>query len=51
MIADVDKFASSAWHVALGDTHRHGDRSVKDLLQMESAVPIAHFHDTRGTGW
>jgi hydroxymethylglutaryl-CoA lyase len=41
-------------HVALGDTTGMATpRSVKTLLQElkgENLVPIAHFHDTRGTG-
>ena len=52
---DVEKFASlGVTHVALGDTTGMATpRSVKEMffeLKHEKAVPIAHFHDTRGTG-
>jgi hydroxymethylglutaryl-CoA lyase len=53
VIADVDKFCElGVEHVALGDTTGMATpHSVKELFSnMESAVPIAHFHDTRGTG-
>ena len=56
VIGDVEKFRSlGVEHVALGDTIGTATpRSVKSLFsQLEkhsSLVPIAHFHDTRGTG-
>ena len=54
VIADVRKFAGlGVTHVALGDTTGVATpRSVKQLFDEipEPVVPIAHFHDTRGTG-
>ena len=52
--ADVAKFASlGVQHVALGDTTGLATpKSVRDMVaRVPSGVtPIAHFHDTRGTG-
>ncbi|MGH8689670.1 MAG: hydroxymethylglutaryl-CoA lyase [Burkholderiales bacterium] len=51
--ADVDKFtALGVEHVALGDTTGMATpRTVKEMFsRINSSVPIAHFHDTRGTG-
>ncbi|HEX6158362.1 MAG TPA: hydroxymethylglutaryl-CoA lyase [Burkholderiales bacterium] len=54
VIADVQRFAElGVTHVALGDTTGVATpHSVKNLFgKIEKAVvPIAHFHDTRGTG-
>jgi hydroxymethylglutaryl-CoA lyase len=54
VIADVEKFAElGVTHVALGDTTGMATpRSVASLFQKipKLVVPIAHFHDTRGTG-
>jgi hydroxymethylglutaryl-CoA lyase len=54
VIADVRKFAElGVTHVALGDTTGMATpRSVASMLgKLEKPViPIAHFHDTRGTG-
>ena len=53
VIADVDRFCElGVDHVALGDTTGMATpHAVKELFSnVESAVPIAHFHDTRGTG-
>jgi len=54
VVADVDRFRElGVEHVALGDTTGMADPgSVKDLFRKipSSVVPIAHFHDTRGTG-
>ena len=55
VLADVERFLSlGVAHVALGDTTGMATpRSVKEMffeLKHEKAVPIAHFHDTRGTG-
>jgi hydroxymethylglutaryl-CoA lyase len=53
VIADVEKFCElGVEHVALGDTTGMATpHTVKELFSnIESAVPIAHFHDTRGTG-
>jgi len=54
VIADVRKFAElGVTHVALGDTTGVATpRSVKQLFGEipKPVVPIAHFHDTRGTG-
>jgi hydroxymethylglutaryl-CoA lyase len=55
VLADVEKFvALGVTHVALGDTTGMASpRSVREMLfKMNGmkAVPIAHFHDTRGTG-
>lgn len=52
--ADVAKFVSlGVTHVALGDTTGLATpHSVKEMMRRmpEGATPIAHFHDTRGTG-
>jgi hydroxymethylglutaryl-CoA lyase len=51
--ADVARFAElGVTHVALGDTTGLATPlSVRDIFgRIEGAVPIAHFHDTRGTG-
>jgi hydroxymethylglutaryl-CoA lyase len=53
VIADVERFCElGVEHVALGDTTGMATpHTVKELFSnIESAVPIAHFHDTRGTG-
>lgn len=53
VIADVERFCElGVEHVALGDTTGMATpQSVRELFSnIESAVPIAHFHDTRGTG-
>ncbi|HEU5178219.1 MAG TPA: hydroxymethylglutaryl-CoA lyase [Burkholderiales bacterium] len=54
VIADVQRFAElGVTHVALGDTTGVATpRSVKNLFGRieKTIVPIAHFHDTRGTG-
>jgi hydroxymethylglutaryl-CoA lyase len=53
VIADVDRFCElGVDHVALGDTTGMATPpAVRELFSnIESAVPIAHFHDTRGTG-
>jgi hydroxymethylglutaryl-CoA lyase len=53
VIADVDRFCElGVDHVALGDTTGMATpHAVKELFSnIESAIPIAHFHDTRGTG-
>ena len=50
---DVAKFHSlGVEHVALGDTIGAATpASVRDLFKrLKGGVPIAHFHDTRGTG-
>jgi len=53
--ADVARFLElGVQHVALGDTTGMATpRSVQSLfneIESEKLVPIAHFHDTRGTG-
>jgi hydroxymethylglutaryl-CoA lyase len=52
--ADVARFAGlGVEHVALGDTTGMATpHSVKDMVWRlpTKAVPIAHFHDSRGTG-
>jgi len=51
--ADVEKFHSlGVEHVALGDTIGAATpSSVRDLFKrLKGGTPIAHFHDTRGTG-
>jgi hydroxymethylglutaryl-CoA lyase len=56
VISDAEKFVQlGVTHVALGDTTGMASpRTVKDLLsrtsKIKNLVPIAHFHDTRGTG-
>src|SRR5688572_29535098 len=52
-LADVEKFRSlGVEHVALGDTTGMATpKAVASIFsRMKSVVPIAHFHDTRGTG-
>jgi hydroxymethylglutaryl-CoA lyase len=51
--ADVEKFAQlGVTHVALGDTTGVATPSaVKGMFsRIKGVTPIAHFHDTRGTG-
>jgi len=54
VIADVERFVElGVTHVALGDTT--GMANPKAIREVASrvtkpAIPIAHFHDTRGTG-
>jgi hydroxymethylglutaryl-CoA lyase len=56
VVSDVRKFlALGVTHIALGDTIGAATpRSVKDLsrniFELQGVVPIAHFHDSRGTG-
>jgi hydroxymethylglutaryl-CoA lyase len=55
VLQDVERFLSlGVEHVALGDTTGMATpRSVKAMferLKGDKLVPIAHFHDTRGTG-
>ena len=53
VLADVEKFHSlGVGHVALGDTTGMATpKSIRDIFsRIGSVVPIAHFHDTRGTG-
>ena len=54
VLADVEKFrALGVEHVALGDTTGMATpKSVKELFSKISTkiTPIAHFHDSRGTG-
>ena len=53
VVADVERFLElGVTHVALGDTTGMATpSSVKAMLaKTKGAVPIAHFHDTRGTG-
>src|SRR5437762_13659316 len=53
VVADVARFHSlGVEHVALGDTIGAATPfSVRDLFKkLKGGVPIAHFHDTRGTG-
>jgi hydroxymethylglutaryl-CoA lyase len=53
VISDFEKFRSlGVEHVALGDTIGTATPSaVKSMFgKIKSGVPIAHFHDTRGTG-
>jgi hydroxymethylglutaryl-CoA lyase len=54
VIADVQKFVElGVTHVALGDTTGMATpRSVATMFEkvQKPVVPIAHFHDTRGTG-
>lgn len=53
VLSDVQRFLSlGVSHVALGDTTGMATPlSVKDLFKdMKGVTPIAHFHDTRGTG-
>jgi hydroxymethylglutaryl-CoA lyase len=56
VLLDIEKFLRlGAAHVALGDTTGMATpRSVKEMFEkagkLKGLVPIAHFHDTRGTG-
>jgi hydroxymethylglutaryl-CoA lyase len=54
VIADVARFAElGVHHVALGDTTGMATPSeVREMFKKieQPVVPIAHFHDTRGTG-
>lgn len=57
VIEDMRRFAAlGVRHVALGDTTGHGDpRSIsalfrRALAEVREVTPIAHLHDTRGTG-
>jgi hydroxymethylglutaryl-CoA lyase len=53
VISDVEKFVQlGVTHVALGDTTGMATpAAVKSLFsRLKGVVPIAHFHDTRGTG-
>ncbi len=56
VVEDVQRFAGlGVEHVALGDTTGMATpRTVKEMFErtaeIRSLVPIAHFHDTRGTG-
>jgi hydroxymethylglutaryl-CoA lyase len=53
VVADVERFHGlDVQHVALGDTIGTATPfSVKSLFgKMTGGIPIAHFHDTRGTG-
>ena len=57
VVADVARFAAlGVGHVALGDTTGMATpRAVRSMFErvakeVPAATPIAHFHDTRGTG-
>ena len=53
VIADVERFRElGVEHVALGDTTGMATpRTVRGLFsRIKDVIPIAHFHDTRGTG-
>ncbi len=52
VVADVDRFRElGVEHVALGDTTGMATpAAVKAMFSKIKGVPIAHFHDTRGTG-
>ena len=53
VIADVERFrALGVEHVALGDTTGMATpAAVRNMFsKVKSVIPIAHFHDTRGTG-
>jgi len=52
VVADVQRFVSlGVEHVALGDTTGMATPAmVRNLFSRIKAIPIAHFHDTRGTG-
>jgi hydroxymethylglutaryl-CoA lyase len=55
VISDIEKFLElGVEHVALGDTTGMATpSSIKEMftnLKQKTLVPIAHFHDTRGTG-
>ena len=53
VVSDVEKFVDlGVQHVALGDTIGAATpQTVKQIFsKIKKAVPIAHFHDSRGTG-
>jgi hydroxymethylglutaryl-CoA lyase len=52
VVADVEKFVElGVEHVALGDTTGMATpKAVKGVFSRMKGIPIAHFHDTRGTG-
>ena len=56
VLADVQKFRElGVAHVALGDTTGMAEPRIirkifSEILKIQNLVPIAHFHDTRGTG-
>ncbi len=55
VLADVERFRElGVQHIALGDTigvaTPPGVKAMFERLAGEKLVPIAHFHDTRGTG-
>ena len=53
VVSDIEKFvALGVQHVALGDTIGAATpQTVKQIFsKIKKAVPIAHFHDSRGTG-
>jgi hydroxymethylglutaryl-CoA lyase len=56
VLGDVEKFRSlGVGHVALGDTTGMAEPRIirtifSEILKIQHLVPIAHFHDTRGTG-
>jgi hydroxymethylglutaryl-CoA lyase len=52
VVADVEKFVElGVEHVALGDTTGMATpKAVKEVFSRMKGIPIAHFHDTRGTG-
>jgi hydroxymethylglutaryl-CoA lyase len=52
VIADAERFRElGVAHVALGDTTGMATpASVKTMFSKMRGIPIAHFHDTRGTG-
>jgi hydroxymethylglutaryl-CoA lyase len=53
VLADVERFSAlGVEHVALGDTiGAAAPASVKAMFgKLKGVTPIAHFHDTRGTG-
>jgi hydroxymethylglutaryl-CoA lyase len=55
VVSDVGKFLDlGVRHVALGDTTGMATpltvRKMFERLKSEKLIPIAHFHDTRGTG-
>jgi hydroxymethylglutaryl-CoA lyase len=53
VVADYEKFRSlGVEHVALGDTiGTAAPSAVKNIFgKLKGGTPIAHFHDTRGTG-
>jgi hydroxymethylglutaryl-CoA lyase len=52
VLSDAERFlALGVEHVALGDTTGMATpKAVKEVFSRMKGVPIAHFHDTRGTG-